>query len=346
LLADRKRRIQEIDEFLQQGGSLFILLSEPVSIHLENPSKKVATLREFWNDSEMGEKVISILRKEAEDKYDAQVQILRENDISPNRFDTFEFLPEYIRNPLRKTVVKLDRRINSLDFRGDASFLGFWEIIKDVAWCDVFFSSPIGVPILFQANTQYPIATWIKQGNGNIFLLPNTEYDSSDDYPKFVNAAKELFIAIQNLSGKQTERQWTGQSAEKHRLNYIDEDRIKQLRAIESHQFDLRKLIQLCQEINYCYKGESYFAVTMLVRILLDHVPPIFGFRTFNEVANNYEGKSFRKAAQNLQNSLRNIADYHIHMPIRNKEVLPNDLQVDFSHDLDLLLSEVIRLLE
>jgi len=345
LMADRSRRIREIDDLLRQGKSLFILLSQPVPIPLEKPSKMVEALSDLWGKSEMGDKVISTLRKEAENKYDAQMELLKENDISPNKFDTFEFLPEYLRNPLRKTLVPLEQRSNSLDFRGDASFLGFWESIKDIAWCDVFFSSPIRVPILFQANTQYPTAAWIKQGNGNIFLLPNTEFDSSDDYPKFVNAAKELFTAIQNLSGNPTERQWTGQSAEKNDLNYIDEDRIKQLRAIESHQFDLLKLIQLCQEINYCYKGESYFAVAMLVRMLLDHVPPIFGFKTFNEVANNYEGKSFRKAAQNLQNSLRNIADYLIHMPIRNREVLPSRLQVDFSHDLDLLLSEVITLL-
>lgn len=66
----------------------------------------------------------------------------------------------------------------------------------------------------------------------------------------------------------------------------------------------------------------------------------------FSEVANNYSGgtKSFKKAMKNLDTSSRNIADNNIHSQIRAKEILPTSNQIDFSQELDLLLSEIIRI--
>ena len=99
-------------------------------------------------------------------------------------------------------------------------------------------------------------------------------------------------------------------------------------------------------ELNINFSNGCYLAVTMLSRAILDHVPPIFGYGTFEEVANNYKGKSFRNSMLHLQNSLRNIADSHLHLPIRKKETLPNKTQVNFSNDLDVLLAEIVRILK
>ncbi len=84
----------------------------------------------------------------------------------------------------------------------------------------------------------------------------------------------------------------------------------------------------------------------MLTRGLLDHVPPIFGKTTFSEVANNYGGggKSFRETMHHLENAARKIADAHLHTPIRESETLPVAQQVNFSPQLDVLLSEIIRI--
>jgi hypothetical protein len=46
---------------------------------------------------------------------------------------------------------------------------------------------------------------------------------------------------------------------------------------------------------------------------------------------------------QQLEKSLRNIADMHLHSPIREREDVPTAVQVDFAQDLDVLLGEVIR---
>ena len=127
---------------------------------------------------------------------------------------------------------------------------------------------------------------------------------------------------------------------------YVDSGRLDELRAISSPDFDLTKLIQLCEELSACYANGSYLAVTMLTRTILDHVPPIFGFGTFNEVANNSPGRSFCRSMQHLQNSSRNIADAYLHTPIRNSETLPNRTQVNFQNDLDTLLAEIVRKLK
>jgi hypothetical protein len=128
-------------------------------------------------------------------------------------------------------------------------------------------------------------------------------------------------------------------------ITYVESGRIDELKALDGSKFDLTKLVRLCEELNTCYANESYLAVTMLTRAVLDHVPPIFGYKTFAEVANNFGGKSLRKSLQNLQNSSRNISDTYLHLPIRNKESLPNRTQVDSSNDIDVLLAEIIRIL-
>ncbi len=128
--------------------------------------------------------------------------------------------------------------------------------------------------------------------------------------------------------------------------NFVDKLRMNQLNAITSKEYDLTRLLELCNELNVCYANECYLAVAMLTRALLDHVPPIFGFNTFSEVANNYTSqRSFKESMLHLDISCRNIADTHLHVLIRNKEVLPSKIQVNFANDVDVLLAEIIRIL-
>jgi len=129
--------------------------------------------------------------------------------------------------------------------------------------------------------------------------------------------------------------------------DYVHQSRIKELTAIDSKKFDLTKLIQFCNELNSSRKEGNFFSIIMLCRAIIDHIPPIFDVLTFNEAANNYAGtKSFKESMERLNNSSRKIADQHLHTKIRNSEVLPTITQVDFSNDLDLLFSEIVRILK
>jgi hypothetical protein len=128
---------------------------------------------------------------------------------------------------------------------------------------------------------------------------------------------------------------------------FVDLNRIEELRAIKSTQFDLAKLIRFCEELNICYENECYLAVTMLTRALIDHVAPILGFNLFTEVVNNYKGtRYFKEQMEHLQNSSRKISDAQLHTRIRSQEILPNRIQVNFANDIDVLLAEIVRVLK
>lgn len=135
-------------------------------------------------------------------------------------------------------------------------------------------------------------------------------------------------------------------SAKNNSYNYINLERLKELRVIQNKNFDLIKLIKFCEELNSNFYAGCYLSCAMIVRSILDHIPPIFQCKNFNEVANCYGTKSFKESMLNLNNSSRKIADSYLHTPIRNKEVLPNNNQVDFCNDLDVLLGEICRILK
>lgn len=129
-------------------------------------------------------------------------------------------------------------------------------------------------------------------------------------------------------------------------LTFIADSRLDELRKLFSDCFDLKKLIRICEEINTAYREKCYFATAMLTRGLLNHVPPLFGKNTFSEVANNYSGggKSFKDAMLHLEGAARKVADAHLHLPIRKSETLLTQQQVNFSSQLDVLLSEIVRI--
>jgi hypothetical protein len=131
---------------------------------------------------------------------------------------------------------------------------------------------------------------------------------------------------------------------------FISTSRIHELRNVNSQKFDLVRLIKLCEEVNTNYKLKNYMSMVIICRAILDHVPPIFSFDSFDKVANNYGGskknKSIKGNLSHLNISLRNIADKYLHQVIRTSEALPNETQINFSQDLDVLLEEIVRLLK
>ena len=135
--------------------------------------------------------------------------------------------------------------------------------------------------------------------------------------------------------------------AEKIKQNYVDPKRLKELSKIESKEFDLTKLIVLLNELNIAYKNNLVFAIPPLIRIIIDHVPPIFEKSNFAEVCGGYGTRSFKESMTILDKSSRKIADSFLHTQIRNNEnALPTDTQINFKNDLDVLLQEIVRKLK
>lgn len=133
---------------------------------------------------------------------------------------------------------------------------------------------------------------------------------------------------------------------EKNKKLYVDSERIDHLERISNAKFDLTKLIKLLTELNYAYNNDSLYSVALLLRVIIDHVPPIFGKEKFSEVANNYNGgKSFKDLMLRLNDSSRKISDLHIHSQIKERELLPNFSQINYIAELDVLIVKIIEIL-
>lgn len=128
--------------------------------------------------------------------------------------------------------------------------------------------------------------------------------------------------------------------------SYVSLLRIDDLRELQLVNFDLKRLIKLCEEANICARESCWLALSALNRMILDHIPPLFGCKSFDEVANNYGGnrkQSFKKIMLELV-AFKNISDRNLHSQIEKVETIPTVQQVDFSKHLDILLDEIIRI--
>jgi hypothetical protein len=181
----------------------------------------------------------------------------------------------------------------------------------------------------------------------HMFLTTETKYDdmvhslSSHVIRPFV---RDL-IRLLHAQPEMREDEVGPVSPRAHSRVFVDEGQIAELKSISIDGHTARKLVRLCEELNVCYSNECFFSVAMLVRAILDYVPPFFRFRTFQEVVSNYSwGPSRKDAMEHLHNSARKVADLHLHSVAAADEVLPNEAQVNFGPSVDILLAELIRL--
>ena len=85
----------------------------------------------------------------------------------------------------------------------------------------------------------------------------------------------------------------------------------------------------------------------MLLRAIIDHIPPIFDCGDFNEVANNYRPteRQFKTYAQRLEVLSRPAGDSFLHAQIRRREPEPTLTDVDFRVELNWVLKEIVAVL-
>ncbi len=125
-------------------------------------------------------------------------------------------------------------------------------------------------------------------------------------------------------------------------ISFIDTDVLDGLRKAESRRFDLRKLIRFCDELNDAYGRGNYLSCALLIRAIMNHVPPIFGQSTFTQVVSN-SGRSMKAVLGRLEDGLRDVADLHTHLTIRKHEALPTRHQIEpYKPSFELLLQEII----
>jgi hypothetical protein len=200
------------------------------------------------------------------------------------------------------------------------------------------------IALIFGADTLTQIPwEWFK---GKHTIEPEYETEERSDFGKSRYETRFDFYIVREVCEEEKVKK-------SEVVNYVDEERIKELASLPKDKFDSARLVKLCEELNKCYKNNCELAVAAMVRTILNHVPPIFKMSNFEEVANNYswgkgklKGKSKRKVMSDLEDTARNIADIHLHQPIRETESLPSMTQVNFKNQLDVLLEEIVRILK
>lgn len=179
-------------------------------------------------------------------------------------------------------------------------------------------------------------------------MLGHSFLEASQDeqnWQQVVEAFKERGGSVQELIDSLKNSNQTGTHLIKNSNstgNFVDLKIIDELRSARSSSFDLSKVIQFCEEINSSFSIENYIATTLLIRALINHIPPVFGQKTFQQVMSQVS-KSRRELFKPLEEISRDVADLHTHDLIRHKENLPTRNQVEpFKPSLEVLLHEVV----
>lgn len=121
----------------------------------------------------------------------------------------------------------------------------------------------------------------------------------------------------------------------------VESGLIAQLSEKKSSALDVGSLVRMCKEINSSYAHGNILATALLMRTVLNHIPPVFGHDSFAQVVAN-AGKSLKDNFEHLENGLRKIADFHAHRKIATPESYPSVAQVEpFRPQFELLLQQV-----
>ena len=171
------------------------------------------------------------------------------------------------------------------------------------------------------------------------FLNDNEDNFASFNYSMVADYSSIVTQGIQQLSENDIPKKKKNNNSSE----FINQERIDDLKEFDLKQFDLLRLIRMTNEINFSYSENNFISVILLTRALIDHIPPIFGQNNFSAVYGSYGSRSFKESMKHLDASMRKIADSYLHTHIRKKESLPTINQVNFSPDVDVLLAEIIR---
>lgn len=259
-----------------------------------------------------------------------------------------------------------NRKISQQDCSGSVSFLRDIQVLEPAPGRDrhrlTSFGREFGAAITL--HTPDIPGLWDAAVRKSAFMMKTFHFIEEGDYIKLKPLARAIVRQAGGELGNTPETQAstlitilktagliqqyrvdneTRVRVPKPKQSLISIDRIYQLESCANPEFDLSKLIQLCKAINTCHQKAWYSATGMLIRVLLDYVPPIFGRNTFGDVIAHYDGDSFKKSMRRLNDSGRDVYNIRIHEHISRQKDLANPIEVDVGMELNLLLGEIIK---
>ncbi len=164
-------------------------------------------------------------------------------------------------------------------------------------------------------------------------IYKSTGFNAEQDYQNFMEWVYKLDADLDTYF----KSEWISTVVQTEDQKYINDEIQKKFQS-KTGEFNYQKLITLIEEINFNYSNNKVYASCMLLRAILDHIPPLLARKTFEEVVNYYswgtEKSSPRKAMKDLL-AFRNTPDDVLHGQISNKSevidisYLPNKFAIN-----------------
>ncbi|MCK5022341.1 MAG: hypothetical protein KAR54_03780 [Candidatus Pacebacteria bacterium] len=150
----------------------------------------------------------------------------------------------------------------------------------------------------------------------------------------------EIFTVIDTLEEATQDPNYGANAA--RNAAFLDNAVLADLKAVQSTRLDTSKLVKMCEELNDAYARGNYISSALLLRAIINHIPPVFGAKTFSQVV-AHSGRSVKAILARLEDEARPIADLHTHILIRLKEHLPTKNQLEpYKAGFEVLIQEVI----
>lgn len=123
---------------------------------------------------------------------------------------------------------------------------------------------------------------------------------------------------------------------------FISQSLIDRLEGIADSDLNADKLCGYCRELNSSYYHGNIVACLLLIRTIMNHIPPLFGQNSFEQVAANVP-RSQKEMFSHLQSGVRKLADMYAHQPIRRHDEYPTQAQIDpYKPQVEVLLQELL----
>jgi hypothetical protein len=139
---------------------------------------------------------------------------------------------------------------------------------------------------------------------------------------------------------------WQGGQILPASSSYVNKQIVDEIRAKQGQsRFEVTKLLGLIDELNDNYARRNTYASHMLLRAVLDHIPPALDCKDFAAVVNNYAWPRTDKRYIKRLADFRDQADDALHRQISAKPCVLDYDDMPASVCVDRLLQECAELL-
>jgi len=211
------------------------------------------------------------------------------------------------------------------------------------------YSKKLNVQRLYAYPDQDDTKDWLAQVAG---IFKNLD---EEDYKSFQNHRQHMYSAIprdvrqhaaQQIEAFTKEKVATYKRYSFEKQTNISGPYVKNqiLEKFVSKQdnFNYDKLIRLITELNSAFASGYSYSSSMLIRGILDHIPPLLGLSDFDQVVNNYPwGETDKKYMKQLLD-FKNSADDALHRQISKRSDLIDMTDILPGMNLNRLLQECL----